>query len=195
MAGQELLAAPLRASCPSSTCPGHTHTKYFSPRAENLGNSSFFFLTCDLWSSSVASGPLFCFKVYPLPQVKLETLAWQEKRRCSLMWPFLATRKGHCSSRLVCGVVKETHHTPSARSCQDTPEAGSTGGSSLRLGTAQYVQAVGEETPSCRRGQGRTLLSRCGNCCRKRWPDDLQVIQRVKISDRGEHLPSVLPLG
>lgn len=27
-------------------------------------------------------------------QVKAETFAWQEKRRCSFMWPFLAARKG-----------------------------------------------------------------------------------------------------
>lgn len=71
-------AAPLRDSCPSSTCPRQTHTKYFSQCAKTLGKGSFFFLTCDLWSSSVASGPLFCFKAYPPGQTGSVGLASKE---------------------------------------------------------------------------------------------------------------------
>lgn len=41
----------------------------------------------------MASGSLY-FASKSTLQVKAETFAWQEKRRCSFMWPFLAARKG-----------------------------------------------------------------------------------------------------
>lgn len=45
---------------------------------------------------------------------------------CGLSW---RQEKGHCSCRLVCGVVKEMHHPPlPVRSFQDTPKGGSTSG-------------------------------------------------------------------
>lgn len=46
-------------------------------------------------ASRAAQGPLdHYFASKSTLQVKAETFAWQEKRRCSFLWPFLAARKG-----------------------------------------------------------------------------------------------------
>lgn len=76
-----------------SRCTAYTCTHTLSQHAKNVGNNSSSFLTYDLQGSSVASGSLY-FASESTLQVKAETCAWQEKRRCSFLWPFLAARKG-----------------------------------------------------------------------------------------------------
>lgn len=91
MTGQGLLTrgAVVRLPPVPMRAHAHTHTRY-SQHAKNVGNNSFQYLT--FRAAQWPLGHYFASKC--TLQVKTETFAWQEKRRCSFLWPFLAARKG-----------------------------------------------------------------------------------------------------
>ena len=101
-----------------------THTHY-SQHAKNVGNNSFQYLT--FRAAQWPLGHYFASKC--TLWVKAETFVWQEKRRCSFMWPFLAARKGtlFLQAGVWCGQGNASPPLP-VRSFQDTPKGGSTSG-------------------------------------------------------------------